>query len=196
MPRGSSTDWDPSAAKLGLSELRRLRGEMSALEAVLVRVLKTETGRDTKALLAQGFGMSDGEARKAEEISDIAGRVPGVEDALADGSVTGEHVRRLKPITDLDDASELLALAATQSPDEFGKTVDKFRIERDAKRMAREAAEIPHGEVLQSRQRLRRNPGDPSDRGRGTGQSSDQRSMRRHMARRTPRTGRNPRRSR
>ena len=132
VPRVLSTDWDPTAAKLGLCELRRLRGEMSALEAVLVRVLKTETGRDTKAMLARGFGMSDAEARKAEEVADIAGRVPGVEDALADGSVTGEHVRHLKPITDNDEAAELLALAPSQSPEEFAKTVNKVRIERDA----------------------------------------------------------------
>ena len=55
---------------------------MSALEAVLVRVLKTEAGRGTKAMLARGFGMSDLEARKAEDVAEIAGRVPGVEDAL------------------------------------------------------------------------------------------------------------------
>ncbi len=132
VPRVSSTDWDPTAAKLGLSELRRLRGEMAALEAALVRVLKTETGRDTRAMLARGFGMSEAEARKAEDVAEIAGRVPGVEDALADGTVTGEHVRHLKPITDADDATELLALAPSQSPEEFGKTVTKFRIERDA----------------------------------------------------------------
>ena len=132
VPRVSSTDWDSTAAKLGLTALRRIRGELAALEAVLVRVLKTETGRDTRAMLARGFGMSGAEALKAEEVADIAARVPGVEDALADGTVTGEHVRRLKPIADIDDAAELLALAASQSPEEFAKSVDKFRIERDA----------------------------------------------------------------
>ena len=126
VPRVSSTDWDPTAAKLGLSELRRLRGEISALEAVLVRVLKTETGRDTRALLARGFGMSDLEARKAQDVADIGGRVPGVEDASADGTVTGEHVRHLKPITDADEAAELFALALSQTPEEFGKTVESF----------------------------------------------------------------------
>ena len=76
VPRISSTDWDPTGAKLGLRELRRLRGEMAALDAVLVRVLKTETGRDTRAMLARGFGMSDAEARKAEDVADIVGRFP------------------------------------------------------------------------------------------------------------------------
>lgn len=132
VPRVTYTDWDPTTARVGLTELRRLRGEVAALETVLVRVLKTETGRDTRALLARGFGMSEAEARKAEDVADIAGRVPGVEDALADGTVTGEHVRQLKPITDPDEAAELFSLASSQTPEEFHKTVEKFRIERDA----------------------------------------------------------------
>ncbi len=36
-------------------------------------------------------------------------------------------------ITDNDEAAELLALAPSQSPDEFAKTVDQYRIDRDAK---------------------------------------------------------------
>lgn len=133
LPRSSSTHWDPSAAKIGLMELRRLRGEIAAFEAVLVGVLKTETGRDTKATLARGFGMSNAEAGKAEQVADVVARVPGAGDALAEGSVTGEHLRRLRPITDVDEATELLALAPSLSPDDFAKTVDKYRIDRGAK---------------------------------------------------------------
>ena len=135
LPRVSSTDWDPSGAKLALYELRRLRGEIESIEAVLVGVLKTETGRDTKAMLARGFGMSNGQARKAEQVADIVGRVPGAEDALAGGEVTGEHLRHLALVRDNDEAAELLALAPSRAPDEFAKTVLKFRIERDAKGM-------------------------------------------------------------
>lgn len=130
--RVSLTDWDPSCARLGLRELRRLRSEMAAVEAVLVGVLKTETGRDTKATLARAFGMSDAEAKKAEQVADVVRRVPGAEDALANGEVTGEHLRRLTPITDSNEAAEQLALATSQSPDEFDKTVDQYRIDRDA----------------------------------------------------------------
>ena len=133
LPRSSAVHWDPTTAKIGLQQLRRLRGEIAALEAVLVGVVKTETGRDTKAALARGFGMSNAEARKAEEVADIVGRVPGAGDALADGEVSGEHLRYLKPITDNDEAAELLPLASSQSPDDFGRTVAKHLIDRDAK---------------------------------------------------------------
>ena len=133
VPRGARTDWDPGTARTGLSELRRLQGEIEALRAILIEVLKTETGRDTKATLVRAFGMSSAEASKAEQVAEIVSRVPGAGHALADGSVTGEHLRRLTPITDSDEAAELLVLATSQSPDEFAKTVDQHRINRDAK---------------------------------------------------------------
>ena len=133
LPRSSSVHWDPATAKIGLQYLRRLRGEIAGLEAVLVGVVKSETGRDTKAALARGFGMSNAEARKAEEVADIVGRVPGAGDALVDGEVSGEHLRHLKPITDNDEAAELLSLAPSQFPDDFGRTVAKYLIDRDAK---------------------------------------------------------------
>ena len=96
IPRACSSDWNPGTAKLGLRELR-LRGELASAEAVLVAVMKTETGRDTKATLARGFGMSAAEAAKAVAAADVVTRIPGADDALADGSVTGEHVRKLAP---------------------------------------------------------------------------------------------------
>ncbi len=132
LPRGSSMGWDPTTAKTALQELRRLQSEIDALRATLISVVKTEAGRDTKATLVRGFGMSSAEAAKAEQVADVISRVPGAHDALADGSVTGEHLRRLASITDPTDASELLALAAGQSPDEFAKAVDRYRIDRDS----------------------------------------------------------------
>ncbi len=133
LPRASSTDWDPTTAKTGLQQLRRIEGQLDTLRAVLVGVMKTETGRDTKATLVCGFAMSSAEAAKAEQVADIVARVPGAGEALAEGTVTGEHLRRLTPITDTAEATELLTLAAGQSPDEFAKTVDQWRIERNAK---------------------------------------------------------------
>ncbi len=133
VPRGSSAHWDPTTAKIGLQQLRRLRGELAALEAVLVGVLKTETDRDTKATLVRGFGMSSAEASKAMKVSGVVGRVRGADEALADGSVTGEHLRHLTDITDPDEAVELLSLAPNQTPDDFGRTVEKYRIGRDAR---------------------------------------------------------------
>jgi hypothetical protein len=133
VPRSSTMHWDPSAAKIGLQHLRRLRGEIAALEAVLVTVLKTETGRDTTSMLARGFGMSNAEAAKAVKVSGIIERVPGAVDALASGSVSGEHLRHLGNVKDNDEAAELLELAPSQSPEEFGRTVEAFLIQRDAK---------------------------------------------------------------
>jgi hypothetical protein len=133
LPRSSATDWDPTSAKIGLQQLRRLRGEIAALEAVLVGVLKDEAGRDTSAMLARGFGMSGAEAARAVKVSGVVDRVPGASDALASGSVSGEHLRHLSLVKDNHDAAELLALAPSQTPDEFGRAVQQHLIERDAK---------------------------------------------------------------
>jgi hypothetical protein len=133
LPRSSAVDWDPTAAKVALQQVRRLRGELAAFEAVLVGVMKTETGRDTRTTLARGFGMSGAEAGKTEDVADIVGRVSGAHGALSSGAVTGEHLRYLKPIADNDEAAELLALAPSQSPDKFRRTVQEYLIDRDAK---------------------------------------------------------------
>lgn len=58
VPRISATDRDPGTAEIALRELRRLRGELASAQAVFVAVMKTETGRDTKATLSRNFGMS------------------------------------------------------------------------------------------------------------------------------------------
>jgi HNH endonuclease len=132
LPRSSAVDWDPTSAKVALQQVRRLRGELAAFEAVLVGVMKTETGRDTRTTLARGFGMSGAEASKTEDVADIVGRVSGAHNALASGAVTGEHLRHLKAIVDNDEAAELLALAPSQSPDKFRRTVQEYLIDRDA----------------------------------------------------------------
>ncbi len=132
IPRICASDWSPGTAKMALRELRRLRGELASAEAVLVGVMKTETGRDTKATLARSFGMSSAEAAKAEQVADVVIRIPGADNALAEGHVTGEHLRKLAPITDPTEAAELFELAPSQTPDEFAKTVDRYRIEKDA----------------------------------------------------------------
>jgi hypothetical protein len=131
LPATAVVGCDPSAARVVLGEIRRVRSLLAAVEAELITVLRTETGRDTKAALMRSFGMSSSEALKAEQVAAVVDRVPGASEALANGSVTGEHLRHLKPITDEADAAELLVVAAGQAPDEFGKTVDQFRIDRD-----------------------------------------------------------------
>jgi hypothetical protein len=133
LPRSSAVHWDPTAAKVALQQLRRLRGEIAAFEAVLVGVLKDEAGRDTSAMLARGFGMSGAEAARAVKVSGVVERVPGSSDALASGSVSGEHLRHLSLVKDNNEAAALLTVAPSQTPEEFGRTVQKHLIERDAK---------------------------------------------------------------
>jgi hypothetical protein len=133
LPRSSAVDWDPTAAKVGLQQVRRLRGELAAFEAVLVGVMKTETGRDTETVLTRGFGMSSAEATKTLKVAGVVERVPGAKDALASGSVSGEHLGHLARVKDNNEAAELLALAPSQTPDEFRRTVDEYLIARDAK---------------------------------------------------------------
>ncbi len=156
LPRSSAVHWDPSAAKIGLQQLRRLRGEIAAFEAVLVGVLKDETGRDTSAMLARGFGMSNAEAARAVKVSGVVERVLGASDALASGSVSGEHLRHLSLVKDNGEAAELLVLAPSQSPEEFGRTVEAFLIERDAKSVKERQRKSPVTQVFQNRRRLHR----------------------------------------
>ena len=132
VPRVAAPDWNPTTAQLALREVRRLRGELASAQAVLVGVMKTETGRDTKATLTRHLGMSTAEATKAEAVADVVTRIPGADNALADGTVTDEHLRKLTPITNPQEAAELFSLAPSQTPDEFTKTVDRYRIAKDS----------------------------------------------------------------
>jgi hypothetical protein len=133
VPRSSATHWDASSCKVGLQQLRRLRGEIAALEAVLIGVLHAETGRDTSAMLARGFGMSTDEAARAVKVSGVVSRVPGAADELGSGAVSAEHLRHLWQVNDSDEATELLALAPSQSPEEFGRTVQAHLIRSNTK---------------------------------------------------------------
>ena len=131
IPRLSAEQWTVGSAKLGLRELARLRAELTVAQAVLVRVMSTETGRDTAAALARNTGMSSRDAREATKVAEVVESVPGAEEALASGAVTSSHLAALAPVAHTDDAAELLELAASQSPEEFAKSVQRLRIERD-----------------------------------------------------------------
>lgn len=60
-----AADWTVDEAKTGLVQLKRLQGMLNAVQAVLIGVVATETGRDTKASLARNLKMSSAEAAKA-----------------------------------------------------------------------------------------------------------------------------------
>jgi hypothetical protein len=133
LPRSSAVHWDTTTAKIGLQQLRRLRGEIASLEAVLIGIIAAEAGRDTRTMLTRGFGMSAHEAANALTVSAVVARVPGADGALASGSVSGEHLRHLELVLDNSEATELLALAPSQSPDKFRRTVQEHLISRNAK---------------------------------------------------------------
>ena len=131
IPRLSADDWTVGDAKVGLRELARLRAELTVAQTVLVRVMSAETGRDTAATLSRNTGMSGREAREATKVAEVVESLPGAEEALASGAVTSSHLAALAPVASTDDAASLLELAASQSPEEFAKSVQRVRIERD-----------------------------------------------------------------
>ena len=133
IPRLCSDHWTPNGAKEGLTEVARLRASLAAAQAVLIGVMATETGRDTTAAISRRTRMSGREAREATRVAEVVSILPGAEEALALGQVTAAHLAALAPIASTGDAPELLELAAGQSPEEFARTVQRIRIERDGK---------------------------------------------------------------
>ena len=131
IPRLVAAAWTSTTAKIGLREIARLRAELAVAQAVLTGVMAKETGRDTTAALSRHTGMSAREAREATKVAEVIAIVAGAEDALANGDVTAAHLAALAPIANTSDAADLLALAAGQSPEDFAKTVQRVRIERD-----------------------------------------------------------------
>ena len=131
IPRLVAAAWTSTTAKIGLREIARLRAELAVAQAVLTGVMAKETGRDTSAALSRHTGMSAREAREATKVAEVIAIVAGAEDALATGDVTAAHLAALAPIANTSDAADLLALAAGQSPEDFAKTVQRVRIERD-----------------------------------------------------------------
>ena len=113
-----------------MRELARLRAQLAVAQALLVRVMAKETGRDTSAAISRHTGMSSREAREATKVAQVVEEVDGAEEALANGSVSANHLAALSPFLGTADAAALLELAAGQSPEEFARTVQRVRIER------------------------------------------------------------------
>lgn len=126
-------EWDSSSAFLALAEIKRLRGQLAAAQVLFTTIIEPVTGRDTKETLARELGLSSAEAAKAQRAASVVARAPEAASLLASGSVSTEHLARLASVEDDADVSTLLTNAASESPDEFGRTVDRFRITKDAK---------------------------------------------------------------
>lgn len=132
LPVVDGSGWDHASARVGLQVIRRLRAQLDAAQAQLVAALARTTGRDTRASLVRHLGMSARDAREAERVADVVGRVPGAAGALAGAEVSAGHLSLLADVADADEASELLVMAAAQPVDRFASTVRRHQIERHA----------------------------------------------------------------
>jgi Domain of unknown function (DUF222) len=133
IPRVVPDDWDVASAKAGLLEVKRARGLLEAAQSQFIRVIATETGRDTKAALARNLKMSSAEAARAATVADVVNRLPDAEQALADGRVTADQLHKLAAVRDDEAAGELLRAGAENedTPEEFARRVHKHRIESE-----------------------------------------------------------------
>lgn len=162
-----------NVSSLDRAELRELAGRLndarSWLDGIDVKVARrigeiTERAPDTAAsvddtaaTLAAGGRRSQREARKAGPRAGVCDKLPALEAALLDGTVSGEHldgianaVRDLRPgeRTRLGEVGEqLLAAATIQTPETFARTArrivstlgePKQRERDDADRLARQ----------------------------------------------------------
>jgi hypothetical protein len=142
LPRVIDSEWDPETALAALSELKRLRGEFEAAVAVLVGIVSVRARRDTRATVVRELGVSQGEASKILRTAKVVSALHGVAEGIAAGEYSADHVQRVAKVPESEDAAELLAVASTMSPDDFGKRVDKFLIDNvGCKRKARQQAE-------------------------------------------------------
>lgn len=114
----------------GLRELERIRRGVDAASAALIAGLGTR-GRDTAAAFARATGSSGRRAREQAKAAEVVEKVVGAAAALESGDVSTEHLCVLARIADVDDAAELLLLAAGQTPEDFAATVTRFELDRD-----------------------------------------------------------------
>jgi hypothetical protein len=142
LPRVDPSGWDHETALAGLTQLRRLQGELDAAKALLVVVVSSEAGRDLKATVVRELGVSHAEADRIVKTMKIVEQHDGVAESIASGEYTADHVQRLAKLKNPADVAELLAFAATESSNDFGKRIDKFLINTAGpERTARQRAE-------------------------------------------------------
>jgi hypothetical protein len=142
LPRVDPSGWDPETARTALVELRRLRGELDSAVAVLVGVVSQDAGRDTKATVVRELGVCAAEAGRIVKVANVVSALSGVGEAIASGEYSADHVQRVAKLKTAEDAQQLLAFAATESPDDFEKRIGKFLLDTAGPdRRARQRAE-------------------------------------------------------
>lgn len=126
-------------AEVGLTELARLRAKLAVLQARLVATVAMSAGRDTGAALTRGMGLSRREARDAVKVAGLVAGLEGADEALSSGRVREAHLSVLAAAAE-EDRAELLAVAQSQSVEEFSRTVTAHRIAKEPGWRARQRA--------------------------------------------------------
>jgi hypothetical protein len=142
LPRVNPSNWGHETALAGLSQLRRLQGELDAAKALLVVIVSAEAGRDLKATVVRELGVSHADAARIVKTAKVVEQHVGVADGIASGEYSADHVQRLAKLKDPADVVELLAFASSESSVEFGKRIDTFLVNKaGTERAARQRAE-------------------------------------------------------
>lgn len=134
--------WSSSTVDAGLRSLDRLRAELEAATALLVGA--RPDGRDATASLSRLSNISNREARKRRAVAAVVSALPGALALLRRGALTTDHVVAVRPIIDKLGAERLLDSGVGMSPEDFGRTVEQFRLG------------LEHGEDVAARQHAAR----------------------------------------
>lgn len=126
IPAVDTHGWVRADAEVALREIERLRRALDAVHARVVAVIDA-SGKDAAAFIARWTGVSTKVAREQARVAKVVEQLDGAGEALASGRVSSEHLRSLSPVADDPEAFSLLKIAATQTPEEFRKTVSRYQ---------------------------------------------------------------------
>ncbi len=126
IPLVDTDGWVRADAEIALREIERLRRALDAAHARVVAVIGA-SGKDAAAFIARNTGVSTKAAREQARVAKVVEQLEGAGEALASGRVSSEHLRSLAPVADDPETSSLLGIAATQTPEEFRKTVTRYQ---------------------------------------------------------------------
>jgi hypothetical protein len=129
--------WSRPDVHVALGALERLSRRVDAARAVLIASLGVDE-RDTVSTVARHGGVSVRKARSLVNVARVVERVPPALDAIAHGEVGVEHLASLAVVENVDVAAELLVVAASQSPEEFAKTVQQRLINDDPAKLRKQ----------------------------------------------------------
>jgi hypothetical protein len=119
-------DWSTEAARAGLGRLGLVQRKLDALMLRLVGRLGA--GRDTAAAVARTMGVSGAAGKHVARVSRVVEQIPSAADLLASGELSTAHLEALGGL-EIEQIVSLLPLAASQSVDDFRRTVARARVD-------------------------------------------------------------------